>query len=115
MKKKQRFINFLMPLIVLFAILFPVVHSYEHISNHDSRQKTEHHESGNKADFKVENHCSDQCHICHFKFSSVSTFTFESFQFYQNRTLTQQVRFYTKSYLSFFKGSLFALRAPPLF
>ena len=102
-----------MPLIVLFAILFPVVHSYEHIKNHDSRQNTEQHLSG-KAELKLQNHCTDQCHICHFKFSSLSTFTFESFQFYQNRTLTQQVRFYSKSYLSFFKGSLFSLRAPPL-
>lgn len=113
MKKKLKFINLLMPMIVLFAILFPAVHSYEHIHAHNATvlQTTKQH-STNKSEFKLHNH-SDQCAICHFKFAPVSTFSFVYFDFYKSNSLIPFVSFYFKSYSYFFKGALFALRAPP--
>lgn len=114
MKKKLKCINLLFPLIVLFAILFPVIHSYEHIHNHNSNsnsKKTELHHTA-KTEFKIKKH-SEECAICHFKFSPVTNFSFEPFIFYKNISITSFVVFYSKSYSSFFKGALFSLRAPP--
>ncbi|MCP2025493.1 hypothetical protein L1276_000633 [Flavobacterium sp. HSC-32F16] len=112
MKKKLKFINLLLPLIVLFAILFPAIHSYEHIHNHNSNHKnTELHHTA-KTEFKIHKH-TEECAICHFKFSPVTPFAFEAFTFYKNNTITSFVVFYSKSYSNFFKGALFSLRAPP--
>jgi hypothetical protein len=112
MKKKLKLINILLPLVVLFAILFPAIHSYDHIHNHNSNsKKTELYHTA-KTEFKIHKH-HEECAICHFKFSPITTFTFEPFEFYKNSIITSFVVFYSKSYSSFFKGSLFALRAPP--
>lgn len=112
MKKKFKFINLLLPLIVLFAILFPVIHSYEHIHNHSSNsKKTELHHTA-KTEFKIHKY-HEECAICHFKFSPVTPFTFEPIEFYKSSFIISFVSFYSKNYSSYFKGSLFALRAPP--
>ncbi|MDX6189327.1 hypothetical protein SGQ83_08220 [Flavobacterium sp. Fl-318] len=114
MKKKLKFINLLMPLIVLFAILFPVVHSYEHIHSHNlSVEKKVQEYTTNKSDFKAHNYTSEECQICHFKFSPVANFSYVHFEFYKSISNTPYVYFYFKTYSNYFKGALFALRAPP--
>lgn len=102
-----------MPLVVVFAILFPVVHSYEHIQTHVNSHKQTFHYSESKSELITHNHSSEECAICHFKFTPVSTFTFVSFEFYKNSNISSYVSFYFNTYSNFFKGSLFALRAPP--
>ncbi|SHL76162.1 hypothetical protein SAMN05444366_1464 [Flavobacterium saccharophilum] len=116
MKKKFKILSLFLPLVVVFAILFPAIHSYEHIQNHNSSHKSiklQFHT--NKADLKVHDHSNEECAICHFKFSPVATFTFDCFQFYKNSALIHTTHFYSKSFSEFFKGSLFSLRAPPVF
>ncbi len=115
MKKKFKIINLLMPLVVVFAILFPIVHSSEHIQSHVNFLKHNYHYSEGKTELITHNHSSDECVICHFKFTSISTFSFVSFEFYKNGSITSYVSFYFKIYSNFFKGSLFFLRAPPTF
>lgn len=105
----------MLPLVVVFAILFPAIHSYEHIQSHNATAKTAVYHHTDKSQFKVHDHSNEECAICHFKFSPVGTFGFTTFQFYKNSTLIPYVPFYSKSYAPFFKGSLFALRAPPIF
>ena len=112
MKKQFKFISLFMPLLVVFAILFPAIHSYEHIQNHNAAHKISIQHHTGKTEFKLHKH-SDECAICHFKFSPVSTFSFVHFDFYKSFSITTNVGFYFKAYSSFFKGSLFALRAPP--
>ncbi|MFD1605442.1 hypothetical protein ACFSJW_02485 [Flavobacterium artemisiae] len=112
MKKKLKFINILLPLIVLFAILFPAIHSYNHIHSHNSNSKKTELSHTAKTEFKIHKH-HEECAICHFKFSPITTFAFSPFEFYKNSFITSFVVFYSKSYSSYFKGSLFALRAPP--
>ncbi len=105
-----------MPLIVLFAILFPVVHSYEHIHNHNfSVEKTAKTYTTSKSDLKAHNYTSEECAICHFKFSPIATFSYVYFELYESRSLTPFISFYAITHSNFFKGALFALRAPPLF
>lgn len=102
-----------MPLIVLFAILFPAVHSYEHIlDTHNSKEKIEFSVS-EKPQFKAKLHSFHKCSICDFKFSAVGTFEFNAFQFFKNNPVVKHVSFYSKPHFAFFKGSLFSLRAPP--
>jgi len=114
MKKKFKIINLLLPLIVIFAILFPAIHSYEHIQNHHAAHKTTlKYPNSDKKEFKAHDHANEECAICHFKFSPVTSFSFEYFDFYKNTSETPYVYFYFKTYSNFFKGSLFALRAPP--
>lgn len=113
MKKKFKIINLLMPLVVVFAILFPIVHSYEHIQSHVASHKHTQNYSENKSELITHNHSSEECAICHFKFTPVSTFTFASFEFYKNSSISSYVSYYFKTYSFFFKGFLFALRAPP--
>ncbi|KQO22920.1 hypothetical protein ASF10_11250 [Flavobacterium sp. Leaf82] len=116
MKKKFILLNIFMPLIVVFAILFPVLHSYEHIQIHTATHKNiKQLYHSDKSEFKVLDHSNEECAICHFKFSPVGTFSFETFQSYKNSTLIHTVNFYSKSLSEFFKGSLFSLRAPPIF
>jgi hypothetical protein len=116
MKKKIRILNLLMPLLVVFAILFPAIHSYEHIQSHNASHKTENARfKTNKIDLKAYDHSNEECAICHFKFSPAATFSVNFFQFYTNSALIHTSHFYSKSFSEFFKGALFSLRAPPVF
>jgi len=115
MKKEFKIINLLMPLIVAFAILFPVIHSYEHLHNPVSVTKNVHHENG-ESKFTAEHDSHKECGICHFKFTPFSTFSFPQFEFKTPySSISVPVIFYVKTYTNFFKGSLFSLRAPPQF
>lgn len=113
MKKKLEFLKLLLPIIVLFAILFPAIHSYEHIHSHTLSHKGVFKFHTDKSEFKLHDHDNEQCAICHFKISPVATFSFNHFVFYKSSTITSLLVFYSKTYSHFFKGSLFALRAPP--
>lgn len=115
MKKKFKILSFFLPLIVAFAILFPAIHSYEHIHNHATHKSVKLQFHTNKTDLKAHDHSNEECAICHFKLSPVGTFSFNCFQFYKNVTLIHTTHFYSKSFSEFFKGSLFSLRAPPVF
>ena len=104
-----------MPLIVAFAILFPVIHSYEHLHNPVSVTKNVHHENG-ESKFTAEHDSHKECGICHFKFTPFSTFSFPQFEFKTPySSISVPAIFYVKTYTNFFKGSLFSLRAPPQF
>lgn len=116
MKKKFKILSLFLPLVVVFAILFPAIHSYEHIQGHNASHKSvklQFHTT--KADLKIHDHSTEECAICHFKFSPVATFYFYYFSFYKNSVLIYTTPFYSKSFSEFFKGSLFSLRAPPVF
>ena len=104
-----------MALIVLFAILFPSVHSYEHISDSGfDKQKTETHNSLTKSEFKINGHSTEKCSICDFKFSTFATTSFTPFQFLKKNVVIHYSFFYSKTLSTFFTGSLFLLRAPPV-
>lgn len=104
-----------MPLIVLFAILFPAVHSYEHILEpHLAKEKIEFSVS-EKPQFKEKLHSFHKCSICDFKFSAVGTFQFCFFQFYKTIAVVKHLNFYSEQHFAFFRGALFSLRGPPVF
>jgi len=113
MKKKIILINFLMSLMVLSAMLFQTVHSYEHVYKQLTEKPCNHEYNAHQKQIThthaVENHCP----ICHFAFSTFIPNSFHALSF-QKVTIAIAPAFSCKTIASaFFKGSLFALRAPP--
>ena len=113
MKKKVIIINFLMSLMVLYAMLFQTVHSYEHLLTQLTEKHCKHHTSANQKEITHSHSVDTKCHICHFSFSTFIPNSFQSLSFEKVQIETSEVFLYTKSVSTFFKGSLFALRAPP--
>ncbi|MDR7211447.1 hypothetical protein [Flavobacterium piscis] len=113
-KKKFIIINVLLSMSVLFSILFQFIHSYEHHSE-QLAAKRYHHYSKNKTEISNNHSISEECFTCDFSFSSFTTSDFDVFQFHKNNALIHFSLFHFQEYSSFFKGSHFLLRAPPLF
>ena len=97
----------------MFAILFPAIHSYEHFLEENSVKQKSEINSANKNEFNLNNHSTEKCSICDFKFSTFTSTPFQAFQFQKSVSVIYYNFFYFKIPSTFFKGSLFALRAPP--
>ncbi len=115
MKKKYIIINVLLSMTVLFSILFQAIHSYEHHSEALAEKHCEHHYSKNKTEVTHAHKVLENCEVCSFQFSSFTTTEFYEFQFHKNGVVKALSSFLSPQHSSFFKGSLFALRAPPIF
>ena len=114
MKSKFAIINTLMSVVIMFAILFQSVHSYEHLAKQLTEKKCIHKHVSDK---EITHHHKgfDHCFVCDFSFSSFISsdgfcynyqkiISFSEFQFSDSKEIT-----------NYFKGSLFSLRAPPHF
>jgi len=115
MKKKVIIINVLLSMAVLFSILFQAIHSYEHHSEQLAAKHYSHPHSKNKTEISNLHKIQEKCVVCHFNFSSSTIPTFSVFRFYENKLVPHYPKFYFQKNYSFFKGSLFSLRAPPIF
>jgi len=114
MKKKYIIINVFLSMAVLFSILFQSVHAYGHHSEQIAA-KHSHQHSKNKTDINNDHSVSEKCFTCDFSFSSFTTTDFYVFPFYKNNVVKTSISFFTPQSSSFFKGSLFSLRGPPMF
>jgi len=112
-KKKILIINLLMSLTVLFAMLFQTIHSYEHIYKQLTEKPCDHNYASHKKQFTHSHTVENNCPVCHFAFSNFITSLFDTFSFHKINIPALTVFFYNKGVSTFFKGSLFALRAPP--
>jgi hypothetical protein len=99
---------------VLFAILFQSIHSYEHHSEQITAKFSHQHLSKNKAEISKNHSISEKCATCDFHFSSFTTNDFYLFSFFKNNVVKALNSFFSIQHSSFFAGSLFSLRAPPL-
>lgn len=113
MKKKIVWINLLMSLTVLFAMLFQTLHSYEHAHKQITQKHCEHVNVDGQKQITHSHSVEHDCHICHFAFSNFIPNSFQTPSFLKVSFETSYIHFYTKAAATFFKGSLFALRAPP--
>ncbi|MFD2939407.1 hypothetical protein [Flavobacterium notoginsengisoli] len=102
-----------MSLIVLSAMLFQTIHSYEHVFKQLSEKHCEHHTSANQKEITHSHDVDEKCHICHFAFNTYIPNTFEAVIFQKIEIETKSIFAFTQTVSAFFKGSLFALRAPP--
>ncbi len=98
---------------VLFAMLFQTVHSYEHIYKQLTEKPCDHQYIEGQKQITHSHAVDTNCHVCHFAFSTFIPNTFQTLSFDKVSNETTYVSFYPKVTSTFFKGSLFALRAPP--
>jgi hypothetical protein len=98
---------------VLFSILGQSIHSYEHIVKQISEKKCEHKQASD-AEITHKHQKFDTCYLCNFTVSSFVSSDVKSFEFYNVVVHSNNSSAISKEITQFFKGSLFALRAPPL-
>ncbi|WP_173964227.1 hypothetical protein [Flavobacterium collinsii] len=113
MKKKIVLINLFMSVTVLFAMLFQTLHSYEHVYKQLTSKHCDHTYIDGQKQITHSHTADTNCQICHFTFSTFIPETFQSYSFLKVSIETCCAFFYVKTAAVFFKGSLFALRAPP--
>jgi hypothetical protein len=114
MKKKFVIVNSLLAVAVLISMLFQFVHSYEHLAKQLSEKEC-HHKSTSNHEITHQHHDVEHCFVCHFSVSNFVTSDIYHFEF-QKTILTSGYSFFkSREITQFFKGSLFALRAPPTF
>ena len=102
-----------MSLTVLFAMLFQTIHSYEHLYKQLTEKHCDHKYTANEKQITHSHAVDNNCPICHFTFSTFILNSFHPFSFHKQNVTALKVLFYNKVSSTFFKGSLFALRAPP--
>ena len=114
MKKKFVILNSFLVFAVLFAMLFKYVHSYEHLAKQLSEKECSHKYISSQ-EITHKHHNFDNCFVCNF---TVSTFISSGITVYIFKKIifpTGSSLFNSREITQFFKGSLFALRAPPSF
>lgn len=99
---------------VLFAILFQYVHSYEHFAKQFSEKKCYHKYNSSK-EITHQHHNYDRCFVCDFTVSNFISSDIAHFEFKKTTIPSKYSFFKSKEIAQYFKGSLFALRAPPFF
>ncbi|AOW08508.1 hypothetical protein [Flavobacterium gilvum] len=114
MKKRQVILNSFLALAILFAMLFQSVHSYEHLAQQLSEKKC-HHTYSSKHEITHQHHNFDHCYVCDFKISNFISAEIASYEFQEVIIPFGCTFSKSKQITEFFKGSLFALRAPPFF
>ncbi len=119
MKRKLLFTNpeasGLMGLMILFAIFFQSIHSFEHLTKQFSEKKCHHTHHSHKTEVGHGHDGLEKCFVCEFAFSSYTPTPFKSFEFRQKEVPTAYTFFYSKEITQKFRGSLFLLRGPPNF
>jgi hypothetical protein len=113
MKKRLVILNYLLVLAVLFSMLFQSVHTYEHLAKQLSEKECTHKYTSSH-EITHQHHDFDHCLVCHFSISSFIGSTIAYFEFQKTTFSTEYFFFKSKGITQFFKGSLFALRAPPM-
>jgi predicted membrane protein len=114
MKKKFVILNSFVMIAVLFAILLQYVHSYEHLAMQLSERKC-HHKYNSTKEITHQHHNFDRCFVCDFTLSTFISSDNVPFEFKKTAIPSEYSLFNSKEITQFFKGSLFALRAPPSF
>lgn len=114
MKKKNVLLNYVLLLAVLFSILFQSAHSYEHLAKQLSEKKCVH-KYISSHEITHQHHNFDRCFICNFVFSNCVPSVVLSFEFIDTIFPFDASFYKAKEITILFKGSLFALRAPPVF
>ena len=115
MKRTHSIGSFLFGLIVLAAILLQSVHSFQHLEKALTEKHCYHKYALNKTEISHAHNDFEYCFTCEFTFSNTLKSDFFTFNFKKVEISTSYTYFFSKEIVNHFKGSLFALRAPPTF
>ncbi len=113
MKSRFAIINFALSVAVLFSILFQSVHSYEHLAKQISEKECLHEYKSSK-EITHQHEAFENCFVCTFTLSSFIAQDFIAPEF--KRTADDRIIpvIALSAVSTFFKGSLFSLRGPPV-
>jgi len=114
MNKKYSLLSLFFALTVLVAILLQSFHSFHHYEKFISEKHCHHKYAVNKTEINHSHQDFDHCFVCEFAFSNYTSNYFYSFSFNKVIVQTSYSFCYSKEITQTFRGSLFALRAPPL-
>lgn len=104
-----------MGLMILFAISFQSVHSFEHLKKQFSEKECIHVYHKHKTEINHSHYDFEKCFVCDFTFHP-SSFDFkEQFQFIVKNFWPFSNSNYCLKINDFFIGKNFRLRAPPIF
>jgi hypothetical protein len=96
------------------AIMLHSFHSFHHLEKFISEKHCNHKYAVNKSEINHSHGDFDHCFVCEFALSSYTPNQFISFKFKKVTVQTSYTFSYSKQITQSFRGSLFALRAPPL-
>ena len=112
--KNKNLISKLLLFSLVASFLLQTAHSYEHFVLQSKKEICQHENSNNsKKQITHEHAAAEQCKVCGF---SISSFIENSFiVFTVSDFVANQIYSFSKNdqNIPFYKGSLFALRAPP--
>ncbi|WP_309614696.1 hypothetical protein [Flavobacterium sp.] len=115
MKKRFLIVNSIMGLVVLLAILFQSFDAMSHLEKQFSEKHCYHNYHHHKTEITHAHDGFDHCFTCEFTFSSFVSPSKLTFTSQKVEVVTKYYSYYSKEITQFFRGSLFALRAPPSF
>lgn len=114
MKKKGNILSIFLSAVLLFTIVFPFVHTFEHCTQQTFAPK-EHSNSKNKTELNHQHSVTEKCFGCDQHWSLFTNPEFTAFDFFDNKEVFYCPLLAFISCFSFFEGALFSLRAPPIF
>jgi hypothetical protein len=114
MKKMLKIRSLLFGITVLFALMLQSAHSFHHLEDFLTEKHCNHKYSNNKADISHAHSNFEHCFVCEFTFSNSIKSDFFTFKYNKSIHSVSYFHFFTKEIVNHFKGSLFALRAPPI-
>ena len=115
MKNKVTIVSLSFSIMVMAAILLQSLHSFHHLEKFISEKHCHHKYGSHKTEIGHSHNDFDHCFVCEFALSNYTNNSFFSFEFKKLDVHTSYTDFYSKEITQYFKGSLFALRAPPCF
>lgn len=105
----------MMGLVVLLAILFQSFDAIGHLEKQFSEKHCYHKYHYHKTEINHSHESLDHCFVCGFAFSSFVSPSKITFTSQKVQVVTKYCSSNSKEVTQFFRGSLFALRAPPSF
>ena len=114
MKKIIKIRSLLFGITVLFALLLQSAHSFHHLKDFLTEKHCNHKYTNNKADVSHSHSNFEHCFVCEFTFSNSLKSYFFSFKFNKTLLPVSISHYFSREIVNHFKGSLFALRAPPI-
>lgn len=113
MKNRITIVSLSFSIMVMAAIFLQSLHSFHHLEKFLSEKHCHHKYAKNKTVINHQHHDFDHCFVCEFTFSNSIKSDFLSFNFKKVEIPFPISFFQSKGIIESFRGSLFALRAPP--
>ena len=118
MKRRLLFTNpeasGLMGLMILFAIFFQSIHSFEHLVKQLSEKQCHHIYHNHKTEVTHGHDGLEKCFVCEFAFSNYHKPEKKGDSFIRIAIVSKKSFTYSFEFTKKFKGALFSLRGPPV-